>query len=356
MIPQNFQKLLQTVLGMALCCSLAGCTSTNPADDKTDLSSSKQFSLTSQTPSETGRNEGSLSSSADNEKILMECDTADSSEKLTLTDDLNRTVEFKRPQRIAVLIGSFADELANAGGKDLIVAAAHDTWTQFDLDLENAADLGDVKNISTEALIDSQPDLVIASAKNDSQRKMKETLDNAGIPVLYFDVDSFEDYLRTLNAMTRITGDCQAYQTNGLNQQKAIEEIRNQTPDKELKVLALRETGKGVKALGSENSLLGQMLADLHTQNIAGEGGLDTLSMETVQIENPDAIFYVAQGKDNETAQKMAEKLFRQDAWKDLNAVKEGRVYVLDQKLYNLKPNAKWAQALADLGNLVYGQ
>ena len=76
--------------------------------------------------------------------------------------------------------------------------------------------------------------------------------------------------------------------------------------------------------------------------------------MEEIQMQNPDAIFYVAQGKDQETAEQMAEQLFTSDAWKNLDAVKNGRVYVLDQKLYNLKPNANWASALKDLESMLY--
>lgn len=325
------------VLGGFLACSLlfGGCTSNS--------SNSSQAS-TSQTES-----------AASSASSAVQASTNDNqSQTITLVDDLDRTVTFEKPNRVAVLIGSFADELANAGGEDLIVAAAHDTFTQFDLDLNNAADLGDVKNIAQETLIAAKPELVIASAKNDSQKKMLETLDQAGIPVLYYDVSTFEDYLRVLEAMSQITGDQEAYQKNGLDQQEAIELIRTTTRDEKPKVLALRETGKGIKALGSENSLLGQMLNDLQAENIAGQGGLDTLSLEEIQLQNPDAIFYVAQGKDMETAKQMADQLFTSDAWKNLDAIKNGRVYVLDQKLYNLKPNAKWASALKDLEGMLY--
>ena len=36
-------------------------------------------------------------------------------------------------------------------------------------------------------------------------------------------------------------------------------------------------------------------------------------------------------------------------AWATLTAVKEGRVYYLDKRLYNLKPNALWADAYEGL-------
>ena len=57
---------------------------------------------------------------------------------VVFTDDLGRTVEVPyQPQRVAALIGSFADIWCLAGGKNSLAAAADDTWTQFDLGLSD---------------------------------------------------------------------------------------------------------------------------------------------------------------------------------------------------------------------------
>lgn len=277
------------------------------------------------------------------------------SKSVEITDDLGRTVRLSRPQRVAILLGSFADAYCEAGGRQQIVAAAHDSWTSFDLNLEGVSDLGDVKSIAQETLLASRPDLVIASAKNDSQKKMKDILDAAGIPVVYFDVSSFEDYLKTLERMTELTGDSKAYQSAGTAVAGQIEAVRNRTHEPALKVLALRETGKGITALGSEDSVLGEMLSDLGCINIAGASGQKEISAETVHLENPDVILYVAQGKTLEQARTMADQLFEQESWSSLEAVRNGQVHVLDQTLYNLKPNARWGQALESLESLLYG-
>lgn len=282
--------------------------------------------------------------------------SAAAQETIALCDDLGRQVSLSRPQRVAILIGSFADMYSSAGGGDQIVAVADDV-DSFDLDLNDPVLLGGVKAISQESLLQAKPDLVIASARNESQKNMLELLEDAGIPVVYYDVSSFEDYLRVFRQMTQLTGDTQAWQQYGPDLQARMKQIRSSVETGQpLRVLALRETGKGIKALGSENSVLGEMLSDLNLENIAGVKGLDTLSMEYIHEQNPDWIFYVAQGKDLETAQKMGEALFEQDAWRDLDAVKNGQARVLDQRLYNLKPNARWAQALDALKTTVYDE
>ena len=79
--------------------------------------------------------------------LLVSCGTAAPSsqsasaaqaDSVTFTDDLGRTVTVDSPKRVAALIGSFADVWCIAGGKDTLVAAADDTWTQFDLDLDES--------------------------------------------------------------------------------------------------------------------------------------------------------------------------------------------------------------------------
>ena len=275
---------------------------------------------------------------------------------ITMEDDLGRLVSFEVPKRVAVLIGSFTDSFLDAGGQDQLVAAAHDSWTAFDLDLEGVADLGDIKAIAQETLVASKPDLVIASAKNESQKDLLDTLSALDIPIVYFDVSSFDDYLNMLKRLCTITQNEEAYVQYGLDQEAQIQAIRQKKRTTTSKVLALRETGKGVSALEADSSVLGEMLQDLQAENIAQEGGLSSLSMEVIQVEDPDIILYVAQGKDVETAQEMAKTLFSNPTWSHLRAVQEGKVYVLDQRLYNVKPKAQWAKALADLEAVIYGQ
>ena len=41
-------------------------------------------------------------------------------------------------------------------------------------------------------------------------------------------------------------------------------------------------------------------------------------------------------------------------AWQSLTAVREGRYHVMDHKLYNLKPNGRWAEAYETLADILY--
>ena len=278
---------------------------------------------------------------------------------LTVTDDLDRTVTVEEdPQRVAALIGSFADVWCLAGGKDSLVAAADDTWTQFDLGLDQSvARLGGVKTPNVEALLAAEPDLVIGSARTSGNVELEEMLTDMGIPVLYFDVSSFSDYLRMLEVCTRITGQPENYKTYGTDIQAQVDGAMARADGSSPSVLYVRATGKSCKIKNSQGTVLGEMLADLGCVNIADSqtGLLENLNMETILAADPDYIFTVLQGSDSEKARATLEQaLLSNPAWEGLSAVKEGRFHILDQKLYNLKPNAKWGDAYEQLADILY--
>lgn len=276
---------------------------------------------------------------------------------VTFTDDLGREVSLDPPERVAALIGSFADIWCLAGGKDTLAAAAGDAWTSFDLGLdETVRDLGAIKEPDLEVLFDTQPDLVLASCNTQADLELRETLEKVGIPVAYFDVQHFEDYLRMLEICTKLTGQPQRYETYGTVVSEEISAAMARQDGSAPTVLCIRATGSGCKVKGSENNLLGEMLRDLGCVNIAdGSGLLEDLSMEAIIAADPDYIFAVLQGADAAWARASLDAaLLQNPAWSSLRAVQEGRFYTLDHALYNLKPNARWGEAYERLADILY--
>ncbi len=282
---------------------------------------------------------------------------------LTVTDDMGRSVTFDAPpERVAVLIGSFADTWLLAGGE--LIAAPKDAWEDFELDLgEDVVNLGSYQKISMEALFDLEADLIIASANTKSQVAFLETLDSAKINSLFFDVNGFGDYLRMLKVCTDITGRADLFEINGTAVAEQVDAVRAEAQKAAAeqgapRVLLVRTAASGIHAKGTEGTVLGLMLADLGCVNIAdGSKLLDNLSIEKIIEEDPDRIFIVMQGSDTEGAQKtLEENLLSNPAWAGLTAVKEDRVHYMDKQLYHLKPNNRWGIAYEQLEDILYGE
>lgn len=278
----------------------------------------------------------------------------------TFTDALSRSVTIeKKPERVAALIGSFADVWMLSGGT--ICATAEDAWEDFSLELDQAVNIGGAHSPSLELLLSAQPDFVIASASTSSNTEMRQSLEGAGITVAYFDVDCFEDYLSMLDICTDITGRKDLYKKNGLQIKEQIEEIKERCAEanlseKEKTVLLLRASSGFVKAKGSEGTILGEMLADLGCINIADSDStlLDSLGAESIIRTEPYRIFVVTMGDDTQKAIDNLDRLIKENAaWSSLDAVKNNRLHVMDRKLFNIKPNAEWAESYEQLGKIL---
>lgn len=285
-------------------------------------------------------------------------DTA--ADSVTFTDDLGRQVTVSRsPQRVVPLIGSFAHVWQLAGGT--MVATANDAWTQFDLGLdESVVDLGTTREISLELLLAAEPDFIIGSPNTDIDVELMPTFEEMGIPAAYFDVNDFAEYLHMLDLCTQITGRRDLYEQNGLSVQEQIDAAiaRAEAADSHPTVLYLRASGSSVKAKGGEGTVLGNMLTDLGCVNIADSDTslLEDLSIERIIADDPERIFIVLQGNDEEKVRaRLAADLTDNPAWAGLTAVQEGRLYFMDQKLYNLKPNDRWGEAYEGLADILFG-
>ncbi len=290
--------------------------------------------------------------------LLTACaPAAETAGGVTFTDDLGRTVTVQEPKRVACLLGSFAHIWYLAGGQ--VIAAADDAWEDFSLPLpDDAVNLGHTKSLSLEALFAAEPDFVIASTNTAGNLQWEDTLEAAGIPVAYFDVSNFDDYLRMLQVCTDITGRADLYERHGLAVQAQIDLTVERARERGTapKVLYLRASAGSIRAKNSKGSVLGEMLADLGCINIADtdETLLEALSIEHILLQDPDFIFIVRLGDDEAGATELADRFLAENpALASLTAVQNGKVIYLDKRLYNMKPNDRWGEAYLQLEEIL---
>ncbi|MBQ6798757.1 MAG: ABC transporter substrate-binding protein [Oscillospiraceae bacterium] len=286
---------------------------------------------------------------------------APAADTVTFTDDLGRTVTVeKQPQRVASLLGSFTQVWMLAGGT--VCATADDAWEDFELDLaEDTVNLGTTQSLSMELLLSAEPDFILASTNRRQNMEWLDTLESTGIPVAYFDVADFADYLRLLDICTDLTGQKDRYETYGLAVQEQIDAVLEKSRERLASsaaptVLSMRASAAGLTVKNSEGNVLGEMLQALGCVNIADSDAtlLEDLSVEQILLADPDYIFIVQRGDDTEGMQRyLAQFISDHPAWAELTAVREGRVYMMDKRLYNLKPNDRWGEAYEKLEEIL---
>lgn len=279
---------------------------------------------------------------------------------VTFTDALGREVTVNKPEKAAALLGSFAEVWTIAGGQ--LAAAPDDAWNDMDLQLsEDVLDLGKINELSLETLLSADPDFIIASSQVRIDLEWLDTIESTDIPIAYFDVSDFEDYLALLKICTDITGRDDLYHKNGTDVKSkvdgVIEKSKSRTEEKGApEVLSLRVSASYVRAKSSRGNVLGKMLDTLGCVNIAdgNDAFLEKISIEHIIERDPDFIFVVQSGDDKNGAQETFDAFIADNpAWSGLTAVKEGRVYFMDKRLYNLKPNARWGEAYEKLEEIL---
>ncbi len=360
MTEKNMKKLIISILAAVML--LQGCSGKETASG----------AVTGSTVETTGEehSEGESRSTILEEKLEKEAEKREEEEALqaegtgiAFIDDIGRNVSVESHDRVITMIGSFTDIWLLAGGD--VVGAANDSWDSFDLNLgADVVNIGSHVEPDIEKIIAAKPDLVIASANTDADLKMEKLLTDSGITVAYFSVSNFSEYMNMLEICTDITGRKDLYARNGAEVQKQVDMARELVNQRNLegkaapKIVFLRASASSIKAKGSYGNVGGEMLADLGCINIADDDNslLDDLSMEAIIAADPDFIFVTTQGKDAGAAQQnIEETLLNNPAWNKLSAVKNGRYFVLEKELYNLKPNARWGEAYQKLADILYG-
>lgn len=278
---------------------------------------------------------------------------------VTFEDSLGRTVTVPEdPQRVVSLIGSFAEAYALAGGT--LVGTTDDAITERQLDLgADVQVIGTLHSPSMELVLSLSPDLVLLSTEISAHRDAGQVLENAGIAHAYFTVMTAADYMNMMAALCAVTGraDLLAAQEETVAAPIAamVEAARAQPDYGQRTALFLRAYSTGVKAKGSD-SLAGAILRDMGLVNLAdGDGLLEDITMEAVIAADPDYVFVVTMGSDEQKAlDALQSHLTGNPAWAGLTAVREDRFILLPKALFNNKPNDRWAEAYAIIQALLY--
>lgn len=271
----------------------------------------------------------------------------------TIVDAMGREVRVSAPERVGIASGSLAECWLLAGGSVCAV-----TQDAKDRDLELPADvidLGALKTPSLEVILASDLDLLILMPSLQNHIAMAETLDLAGIPYAYFDVENFEDYLQLMKLFTDMTGRPDLYEANAEQLKPRIAAALEKARTEETKkVLILRASSGKIKALDS-TTMVGQMVQEFGCVNIADSdsGLLTDLSLEAIVREDPDYIFVSCMGDTDEAIAMLESTLAANPVWDTLQAVQNGNFHYLEKELFHYKPNARWGESYETLAELL---
>ncbi len=281
---------------------------------------------------------------------------------VTFTDSRGVTVTVENPQRVVACMGSFAHIWELAGGT--LVGYSDDTLTSgYDIISTGAKTVGDFSAPSLEAIIDLEPDFVIMTSGSggrggsSSQAELAGSLENAGITVATFNVTTFADYLEMLRICCEITGNAEAFATNGQAVADRIDAIKASVPAGTAPVVLVGITYSGGLRVQAGSTMAGGIVVELGGTNLAdvNRSLLSEYSMESVIEADPDVILLIPMGNTDDAAAKhLAECTAANPAWAELKAVKTGKYLALESDLFVYKPCERWDEAYQAVYGALY--
>ena len=263
----------------------------------------------------------------------------------------------KDPQKIAVLSNSVLSMLYAVDGKAISRVSTTDPLPP---EIEALPVLGQTANINMEQLLGLNPDLVLGL--ENQHKKYESQLQSSKIPTVLINYDGIKDnvpLIKFLGALTnhedKATTLANTYESN-VN--KVKDSVKAQQP---ARVAVLRATGKGVTA-ETDAAITASMVKDLGMTNVVSTHLDKTTtdktvpySLETLAADDPDIIFVVTMGKEEEITKAMKKAMTDNPAWTNLKAVQNNRVVYLPSKLFLLNPGLQTPEAMARLVKEAYG-
>lgn len=229
----------------------------------------------------------------------------------------------------------------------------------------------DVEEIGSSFSPDFEKVLAVGTELLIGDSLFKEKIDaiagQYGIDTFYIDTSTYETFLFGIDELGRKIGK-EEDATNIITRfQEPLNDLKG--INKDLKVAIIFGTSES-NMLATEHTYVGSLIKTLGLKNIVTEisdsknissevhktnGGYVNLNLEQLLQNQPDVILRFGHGNIEE-ANRAFEKLFNENpAWKNLEAVKNGRIYDLDPNIFGSSANNHVDEALIQLGEIFNG-
>ncbi|WP_075840617.1 heme ABC transporter substrate-binding protein IsdE [Clostridium perfringens] len=220
---------------------------------------------------------------------------------------------------------------------------------------KDAVKVGNPMNPDLEIIKSLNPDVVVSVDTLGEDYKKLFTDNN--IPSEFIDLTTLEGLKTSISTLgERFNKKEKANEI--LNELKVKEDEFVNLSKEEKKDVLLVFAAPGSMMIATPSSYIGNLVDKVGANNIVKDDKKPFVSYSNEEIVklNPDMVLVMTHGMP-EQAKKMAEEKFASDpAWSRIEAVKEGKVYYLENGYFGMSANLKVTEYLDKLGEIIYGE
>ena len=274
---------------------------------------------------------------------LSACSTVTSlfQKEITVIDDMGREISLpKVPARIVSIAPANTEFLFALGLEEKIVGVTD--WCDYPAAALTKEKVGDFANPSVEKIVSLKPDLVVAASLH---KDVVLQLDALKIPTIVLDALSLDQVLANADLLGLATGATKAADKLKQDIQGILKEVADKvgTLKAEDRPVVYYEVWYDPIMTAGPGTFIDELITKAGGTNLAGAtyGKYPILSLEELIAKQPDVIFY---GHAMETV----EQLMGRDNWGTIPAIKNGRIYMLDENMI-LRPGPRIAEGLREM-------
>jgi len=283
--------------------------------------------------------------SGDDEATASSSPSAAAPGPITVTDDSGVEVTLDQPAEAIVSLAPANTEIAFAvGAGDKMVAGT--SYDDYPEEAKALPKIGDFANPNVEKIASYAPDLVLAAGG--IQDKLRTRLEDLGMTVYVVDPTTYDDVIATIENIGKLAGteDSAATVTDAMTAaqmevQAAVGDLPQATTFLEIYSEPLMTAGTG--------TFIDDMITIAGGENIGATAGAGFPNFSTEVLVQTDPEVYIA---DSGSMSEPGD-ITKRAGFAELTAVKDGKVYVIEDSLI-ARPGPRLAEGLKALAGYIH--
>lgn len=285
--------------------------------------------------------------------VLAGCSNNEEANEKATADTAKEAANTQEEHRIiagTVVLAEILDRL------DLDAVAVPETEKKLPQRFDGLPSIGNAMSPDAEIIKSLNPTEVLSVST--LEYDLKDSFEQYKIPVDFVDltgIDSMLDEIKELGGRYNRVREAENLVNELKEEIEAVELVadKNEKP----KVLILLGV-PGSYLVATENSYAGDLVKIAGGENVMAGQDAEYLASNTEYLydANPDIILRLAHGMPEEVVEMFDEEFQKNDVWKHFNAVKNDRVYDLEEELFGTTAALNVPEALDTLVEIFYSK
>ncbi|QNU67081.1 ABC transporter substrate-binding protein [Ruminiclostridium herbifermentans] len=323
-------RILKVLTVLLIIFSLTACGNIKDTEQNSTMANSEGSTIEASVASKTAEIESAM------HKTIFPMTIKDSYDRELILD--------KQPQRVISIAPNITETIFALEAESMLVGRTE--YCDYPPETSKIESVGSIQEPSIEKIVELKPDLVLASThfSKDTLTKLEELR----IPtVVLYGEESFEGVYETIFKVGNILNSNEKAERLVAEMKKKVEGVKKAIEGKDRpSVYYVIGYGKSGDYTAGSNTFIGQLLEMAGAENAAADVTDWKYSLERLIEKNPDIMICPSVGG-------YKQGLETTNGYKDLDAVKNKRLYEIDENLIT-RQGARLADGLVELAKIIH--